>query len=109
MEDQSNVCEIKQTWQSILSSIQLNQLTSHEDIAEVTKRLSEPIENLSRMYVNKCLELSMYKQAIVSKGNDAQLMLKASIDDLMLLKSENARLREATENKIFEQRYCSSH
>ena len=66
------------------------------------KRLSEPIENLSRMYMNKSLELSMYKQAIVSKGNDAQLMLKASIDDLMILKSENAKLREAAENRKFE-------
>ena len=44
----------------------------------------------------------MYKQAIVSKGSDAQLMLKASIDDLMALKTENAKLREAVESKKFE-------
>jgi len=80
----------------------LTQLSSKEEIGEVMKRLSEPIENLSRMYMNKSLELSMYKQAIVSKGNDAQLMLKASIDDLMILKSENAKLREAAENRKFE-------
>ena len=64
--------------------------------------MSEPLESLSRMYTNKCLELAMYKQAIVSKGSDAQLMLKASIDDLMALKSENAKLREAVESKRFE-------
>ena len=51
----------------------------------------------------------MYKQAIASKGSDAQLMLKASIDDLMALKAENAKLKEAVDSKKFEQRYCASH
>ena len=54
------------------------------------------------MFTNKCLELAMYKQAIVSKGSDAQLMLKASIDDLMALKTENVKLRETVESKKFE-------
>ena len=45
----------------------------------------------------------------MSKGSDAQLMLKASIDDLMALKTENAKLREAVESNKFEKMYCASN
>ena len=51
--------------------------------------MNATVENLSRSYVNKALEMSLYKQAIVSKGTDAQLMLKASIEDMIALKTEN--------------------
>ena len=47
--------------------------------------------------------MSLYKHAIVSKGTDAQLLLKASIEDMMLLKSENEKLKEEFgNNKQFE-------
>ncbi len=55
------------------------------------------------------MEMSLYKHAIVSKGSDAQQLLKASIEDMMVLKSENEKLKEEFigNNKQFEQRYCS--
>ena len=39
---------------------------------EVVKEMRGVVENLSSMFVNKTLELAMYRQAIVSKGSDAQ-------------------------------------
>ena len=69
--------------------------------------MSGVIEHLSRLYVNKDFELSMYKQAISSKGNDAQLLLKASIKDMIALRTENAKLHEAVDGKKFEARYCT--
>ena len=36
-------------------------------------------------------------------------MLKASIDDMVALKSENARLKEEAEGKRFELQYCATH
>jgi len=45
----------------------------------------------------------------VSKGTDAQLLLKASIEDMMTLKTENAKLKESIDiEKCFEQRYCNT-
>ena len=99
------MCEVKQNWQSILSQIKFEK-NQKED---ATGQLSGVVEHLSRMFTNKALQMEMYKQAIVAKGTDAQLMLKASVDDLMALKTENKILKEALDGKKFEQVYCGTH
>lgn len=43
-----------------------------------------------------------------AKGSDAQLLLKSSIDDMMVLREENAKLKEKLESKGFEARYCTT-
>ena len=104
-DEESNMCEVKQNWQSILSQIEFPENQKEE----ATCQLSSTVENLSRMFANKALEMAMYKQAIVAKGSDAQNMMKASIDDLMTLKTENKNLRDVLEGKKFEQVYCGTH
>lgn len=49
--------------------------------------------------MNKVLEVSLYKQAIAVRGSDAQQMLKSSIDEVIALRAENARLADG---KAFE-------
>ena len=44
---------------------------------------------------------------MVAKGTDAQQMLKASIDDIIRLKAENTKLKDLSEVRNFEQRYCT--
>ena len=81
-----NMCEIKQTWQDLITKANLTESQQKDQVAE---SLSSVVEQLSRMYVNTQLEMSLYKQAISSRGSDAQMMLKASIEDMLALKAEN--------------------
>ena len=60
------------------------------------------------MLVEKQLEVALYKQAVSAKGSDAQQMLKASIEDMVTLRTENTKLREALDSQNFEQRYCAA-
>jgi len=100
-QDEINMCEVRQSWRSALDTLE-----AHREAAE--GQLNAIVEGLSRSYVNKVVEVSLYKQAIVSKGNDAQRLLKASIDDMMNLKTENARLKDFADTKTFQQRYCTT-
>lgn len=65
--DQVNVCEIKQAWQQAIAKVDFPKDSAHE----VEAQLDAIVENLSRAYVNKVLEMSLYKQAIAVKGTDA--------------------------------------
>ena len=97
------MCEFKQILQKNLDKIEI----PDEQREEVNKQIRNVVEDLSSKLVNKTLELSMYRHAIASKGSDAQLMLKASIDDLMALKLENNKLRDQIDGKNFEKTYCA--
>ena len=63
-----NMCEIKQTWQDLITKANLTESQQKDQVAE---SLSSVVEQLSRMYVNTQLEMSLYKQAISSRGSDA--------------------------------------
>ena len=102
--DQVNMCEIKHQWQTAIAHVKFPQAQKEQ----IEGQLDAIVENLSRYYFNKSLEVYLYKQAIVSKGTDAQLLLKASIEDMMTLKTENAKLKENIDGKCFEQRYCTT-
>ena len=69
--------------------------------------LESVIDLLCQAIYSKKFEVELYKQAVVAKGTDAQQMLKASVDDIIRLKTENARLKDVSEVRNFEQRYCT--
>ena len=56
------------------------------------------IDHLSTQYTNKQVEVELYKQAMCSEGKDAQMLLKASIEDMLVLRIENQKL----DNKLRE-------
>ena len=53
-----NMCEIKQTWQDLITKANLTESQQKDQVAE---SLSSVVEQLSRMYVNTQLEMSLYK------------------------------------------------
>ena len=52
------------------------------------------VGNLGKLYLNKQVEAQLYKQVICSEGNDASLLLKTNIDEMLALKVENQKLQE---------------
>ena len=59
-----DVAELKQSWQEALDRIDLPE--------EIKGQASTLVDHLCRKFVNKVLEVSLYRQAIDARGNDAQ-------------------------------------
>ena len=70
------------------------------------------VEHVGKLYLSKQVEVSLYKQAMSAEGNDAKLLLKTNIDDMLALMLENKSLiekLEKLENKPIEPRYFDHH